>query len=1003
MRINRLLLALLCLALAACDDSGGDATETPTPDASVTPDAVVDTADQDVPEPDPDQGVCMEGEEGCACGLNDFCEFGLTCEEGVCVAPCSDGAAGCPCDVEADPIGCGEDLICDADESTCRDPESCEELECAEHELCAEPELAGDLPRCLGECEPGYEWIAGEEEGEGTCQMIEGLTCDQLDCAASGRECDEMENGATCGECLGGYINDAGSCRLAVTCEAAGCAAANRACVEVVDADATCGDCLDGFIDQGGVCISSMQANCDADADGSIAAACAEEGRTCVEDDNGAQCGACVEGLVQNEAGLCATPSYCDDLNCGALGRTCAGDPFAACGECENGTEPIDPEDPLSACVAPLTCADIVCNAGEFCLEGNGGDAECLMEPCGEGEAFRADQNRCLVCELNCGEEGETGDVWPFTMEFSDDCLCETQTGYYADISGAVRAKACDADGDGWVRVSAQSSIESSDEAISDNARCALREVDEVHLENELGQRYTLRACEDGWAEPGEDLDCDLRPVGLYETVRNDDVVELGRSADVPTFAAGGVGRDLRPEELNTLTKACVSTIADYNDNEIADVNEHHDTAPPAALDSALQPFLELSYFVELHTSYYEAPGNNEVYGAYVISERSRCSAGFPVGYAESEGSYWRSCMRNRDVDYTEDGDALTPVGYDFARFSCDSAEGSCDTPTPVTGDGPDDEVVPHDLCSVPAPADGIWRGMNHASQFRCAVITAEAELPENRGDSPQALTPAELFNGVQTTRAWQMNVCHVDCPAGDDSCEADCGDDGCATSSAAPGGLENPSDPSLTCTAVAQGDADDVFTAGSVGFVSARYVDTAGAYVRGCINEWAPGSADDAWKNLCPGYAQNPAGVVGDANAANFGKLLCGCGFGYGGATCELGCPELAIDTTGDGRTDTDVGPLHYGGDLDDEACDNGYCPNDPTSDDGGRRGWWMCGSFAITETVESNAADPRALEGGSFSVIGGVNNMGFSGESCENDDCNVGWSTRPTTAADR
>ena len=53
-------------------------------------------------------------------------------------------------------------------------------------------------------------------------------------------------------------------------------------------------------------------------------------------------------------------------------------------------------------------------------------DALCSPSPCEDGEAFRADRNVCVQCGLLCGEEGETGRVWPFTQAFSDDCVCET-------------------------------------------------------------------------------------------------------------------------------------------------------------------------------------------------------------------------------------------------------------------------------------------------------------------------------------------------------------------------------------------------------------------------------------------------------------------------------------------------------------------------------------------------------------------------------------------------
>ncbi|MCA9528305.1 MAG: hypothetical protein KC549_18600, partial [Myxococcales bacterium] len=226
--------------------------------------------------------------------------------------------------------------------------------------------------------------------------------------------------------------------------------------------------------------------------------------------------------------------------------------------------------------------------------------------------------------------------------------------------------------------------------------------------------------------------------------------------------------------------------------------------------------------------------------------------------------------------------------------------------------------------------------------------------------------------------------------------------DDGCAASSVTPGGLINPSSPVLTCAPTLQNDADGAFAAGAVGFVASRYIDAEGAYVRGCINEWAPGSAEGPWKGMCPGYDVNPDGVVGDANPGNFGRLLCGCGFAYGGAECDLGCPSLGVDTDGDRVLDADVGGLHYGGDVQNPLCDAGYCPNDPASEDGGRKGFWMCGAFSVTSPEGTDEDDPHALVGDGFRLRGGVMPHGFTGRSCEGDDCAAGWQVRPANLSD-
>jgi hypothetical protein len=936
-----------------------------------------------------DGRVCVDGEVP-RCG---DCLEGRVAEGGQCRLPVVCDELNCGAQNRSCTPAAGQDAVCgDCLEDYVESAGVCVSVGCDALDCLAQNRTCDMGAIACGGC------LAGFIEMDGAC-IAEPDDCMVLDCGSQNRIC-TVEPEPACAGCLDGFVEQDGACVVPPDpCEVLDCGSQNRACDR--GPETVCGACLEGFVEEDGACLPPAIANCEPGARGSIAADCDALNRTC-EPGEIAVCGGCADGFVEDAEGACVPPVNCDDLDCVALGRACDGEPFAACGDCAAGTRPADPEDPGSACVAPLTCADIACDDGEFCLEAIGlVDAVCSASPCEDGSAFRADRNVCVACNLNCGEEGETGAVWPFTQAFSDDCICETESGFYADVAGAIRALPCDADGDGWVRLSARASIESEDSAIADNARCQLREITTVTLQNELGQRHVLRSCEDGFAEPGAP-DCALTPLGLYETVRNDDALTLSRDADVPAYAGGGVGRALRPSEVNSLTKACVSARADHNHNGIADLGEHHNADAPADLDLALRPFLALSYFIELHRGFYEAPAEGELYGTYVIAERSRCADAFPLGYADGEGDYWRSCMRNRDVGYASDPAVFAPVGYDFARFSCDAADGTCPTPPPVTADGAPDEVVPHDLCVVPAPADDIWRGMSHHSQFRCVVVTNDAELTVPRGLAPQEIAASELYNAVQGSRVWQFNACGVACPDGDADCALDCGDDGCAASSAVPGGLANPSEPVLSCAPIAQSENDDGFAAGTVGFVAARYVDVDGAYARGCINEWEPGSEAFAWKDLCPGYAENPGGVVGDANGSNFGRLLCGCGFGYGGDDCALGCPSLGIDTDGDGVLDTDVGGLHYGGDVDNPLCDNGYCPSDPFGEDGGRRGLWMCGAFSVTSMHGADAATPHALTGGAFTVRGSVMPHGFSGVSCQGDDCAQGWSARPANLAD-
>jgi hypothetical protein len=98
---------------------------------------------------------------------------------------------------------------------------------------------------------------------------------------------------------------------------------------------------------------------------------------------------------------------------------------------------------------------------------------------------------------------------------------------------------------------------------LRDNARCTLREVSEVVLQNESGQRYSL--CVTPGLELNSSAPATTGLLPLYESVRNDSQSALDMSV-VPPYGA----RRLRANELNSLTKACVSAVGDHNDNGLS-------------------------------------------------------------------------------------------------------------------------------------------------------------------------------------------------------------------------------------------------------------------------------------------------------------------------------------------------------------------------------------------------------------------------------------------------
>ncbi len=248
------IVGALALALAGCDDGGGDAPADARPDV-MPADMASDTAPMADAEPTCAAGeacpgglVCIEGrctacladaecgaggacldgrcctrgDEGCGCAPQGVCAADLACADGRCM-PCTWGSADCPCGPQG---ACGADLLCEGDRcAPC--PGGTQGCPCGEG--CA------DGLRCEG-------------EGNGArCVLVAPLACVDLDCAAEGRTCAEGEDGAdaACGDCdLGaGYIDDgAGGClRPEGACAGDGECADGERCIYLVPGEpATC-------------------------------------------------------------------------------------------------------------------------------------------------------------------------------------------------------------------------------------------------------------------------------------------------------------------------------------------------------------------------------------------------------------------------------------------------------------------------------------------------------------------------------------------------------------------------------------------------------------------------------------------------------------------------------------------------------------------------------------------------------------------------------------------
>jgi len=855
--------------------------------------------------------TCVPGAVDCPCD-GDACDDGLYCADDLRCRGCDANAVGCACDVDE---GCTNDLVCDADDAACRVERTCEDdgdtLGCLPRQLCDDGD-DGEDAFCAEACEPGFRWTGTR------CEIVTTATCapgteDSITerCAAENRACDDDEAGATCGACLDGFTESGGpACRAVETCAtlAAACDADGRDCIdgEGPSDDAVCAPCEAPFVepDAGTACVLPDDASCDPEAERSIAELCEGQSRVCVDGgaDTGANCGSCLAGFAEDDAGDCLEASSCVELGCERLGRRCEGAlPFETCGDCRAGLSPSDPEDPLSECRARVSCDDLTCEDDAFCVEGEfGGDARCVVPDCEAGDATDPSTGRCVTCGLSaadCDEEGQTGRLWPVTRP-GGECVCETVEGYYLDTSSALIPRACDADGDGWVVTGAEPFVNHPEGAVRSNARCDVRVVDRIVLQNDLLQRREILLCTEGDIVAG-DGECDPEPLALYEpAVLDDDEAIVEEAGFFPRYGApGGDGRGLTADELNPFTRACVNGRGDFNANGLPDLQEAHGTdVAGLGLDARERAVFDYTYLVELHRGWVETrPAST--WDAWVIAERPRCTEAdgdlrVAARYADG-GFYYRECVRGRPADF----DASVPQhGYDFARWSCDAELGTCPNPGPLTTTIPglSDPVPSHSSCDVALPpADGAWRGMSHHSQYRCV------EVDDDGAVEPWQLAPSETWDvAAERGGVWQFNACH-------------------ATGAVAPAEAPGPATPALSCDPVTPG-------AGAVGLVAARYQDGPG-WQTGCLDE------SDAYPELCPGYVLDPFATVRDGLSGDFGRLVCGCGRNFGGEGCRTGCPSAMT------------------------SDEYGERPG---------VGWWMCGTPAST-AMDADAPDGAAVPG--------------------------------------
>lgn len=725
--------------------------------------------------------------------------------DGACVVPGATCTPDAPSSIEAacaarnracfeDSLGalcgvCLSGFVADGD--ACRPRRTCDDLGCEDRgRTCF---ANGDADASCGAC------VAGHVEKGGECVAV---SCDPSDsagpaasCIARKRACVESEEGPACGECWYGHAEEAGSCRPVRTCGDASCRVASRLCTPAgPHSDAVCGDCRAGFDDDAGLCVRRTGTTCDAGGPESILAGCQTEHRGCaIAPDGSAECTACLAGFAEDpDSGLCVENLPCSELGCDAQHRGCEQVPFGRCTGCTAGFA----EDPATgSCRPAVTCAMLTCADGSTCEEGGPGrDAACVPS-CGPGTVRTGDIcARCPPCD-GAGEDG----AWP-ELTRTGYCICRTQPGYFYSVSGDVGTFLCDADGDGWLRESARIALGSQDPVISSNARCSVRQIDAFVLVSEGGasKRFPLQV-----------------PLAMFETDRNDDEQLLAA-----IFEATGIpphGRAIHAAELNRLTKLCHTRRADYNDNGMPDVEEWGGADLAPTMRPEQRPFNAYSYFSELATGRFDPSIQDPSRGDYVVAERSRDPAGadaLAIGYARTDGGYWRGCTVRRDAEFETQS---PPIGMDFADRQ--------------------------------QPGDG-WPGMNHHSQFKCVVMDDQP-----RPQVPTEMKPAQALDYLERGEPLRLNRCEA---------------------SGEPAPQErNAAIPAFACSIVPSFDvqAGSVFWAAVPYLDYDPFRKTPGVdeteYLRGCVNECADQLTS------CPGYELNPRAVSCDYDAADFGRFL--------------------------------------------------------------------------------------------------------------------------------
>lgn len=303
----------------------------------------------------------------------------------------------------------------------------------------------------------------------------------------------------------------------------------------------------------------------------------------------------------------------------------------------------------------------------------------------GDGWAFNPSATSgdgCKNCngKVDCDIPGSLGLYHRTTL--AGQCVCKTMPGYFFSNT-IMSVLPCDRDKDGWVTVTAQDFVETTDQALHDNARCAVMEPETIiYHPDESDTPDTVE---------------DVEGLSLYEPNARDDAVAMGLDPNLVPFGPGG--RLLLPEELNSLTKGCVSRTADFNGNGVSDITE---TPVSSGIYSEMKAYAKYAFFLELYTSWYD-PEQKVLHIVERPRDPNADELGVSIGFDSLPDGWWRQCTRATDWLY--------------------------DPQKPVTG---------MDLAGV--------EGMHHHSQYKCLEVVKENEVSANQPHKVTAVTLLDHF-----------------------------------------------------------------------------------------------------------------------------------------------------------------------------------------------------------------------------------------------------------------